>query len=106
MRFEVQRRHPNKRHGIGGRPRRKLRGHGPEVTLRELERLSRRWLDFHENVWSEVKARDWKGMLRDWPGGDRAKLHELVEDTEGALSRLEAACKEIHDTLAELKQGL
>jgi hypothetical protein len=42
MRFEVQRRHPTRRHGIGGRPRRKVRGHGPEVTLRELGRLTTR----------------------------------------------------------------
>jgi hypothetical protein len=53
-----------------------------------------------------VKTRDWQRLVRDWPAGDRAKLRELVEDTEGALSSLEAAFKEIRDTLAELKRGL
>jgi hypothetical protein len=106
MRFEVQRRHPTRRHGIGGRPRRKLRGHGPEVTLRELGRLSRRWLDFHDAVWLKVKEKEWRRLVREWPGGDRAKLRELVEKTQEDLGRMEASCKEIHDTLADLKQGL
>jgi hypothetical protein len=53
-----------------------------------------------------VKAADWKGLVRTWPAGDRDKLRELVEDTEGALRSLAAACKESRGTLAELKQGL
>jgi hypothetical protein len=76
------------------------------VTLRELGRLTTRWLDFHDHVWSKVKAADWKGLVRTWPAGDRDKLRELVEDTEGALRSLAAACKESRGTLAELKQGL
>jgi hypothetical protein len=76
------------------------------MTPRELERLSRRWLDFHGGVWSKVKERGWKGLVRNWPGGDRAKLRELVEETQEDLGRMEAAFKEIRGTLAELKQGL
>jgi hypothetical protein len=106
MRFEVQRRHTVKRHGAGGRPRRKLEGHGPEVTLRELERHSSRWLEFHESVWSGVKGRDWKRMVRDWPAEGRPGLRELLETTEEALGRLEAASREVRGTLAKLKQGL
>jgi hypothetical protein len=102
MRFEVQRRHPTRRHGIGGRPRRKRKSFGAEVTLRELERLSRSWLDFHSSVWSEVKDRGWKGLVRNWPAGDRDKLRELLRDTQQALGRLATACQEARATVAGL----
>jgi len=48
LRFTVQQRFPSRRRGVGGRPRRPVTSHGPEVTLRELGRQCRRWLDFHE----------------------------------------------------------
>jgi hypothetical protein len=51
LRFTVQERSHSKRGGVGGRPRRPVTGHGPEVTLRELERQCRRWLEFHEGAW-------------------------------------------------------
>jgi hypothetical protein len=50
LRFTVQQRFPSKRHGVGGRPRRPVTSHGPEVTLRELERQCRRWLGFHQGA--------------------------------------------------------
>jgi hypothetical protein len=54
LRFTVQELYPSKRRGVGGRPRREFTSHGPEVTLRELERPCRRWLAFHEGAWQGV----------------------------------------------------
>lgn len=54
VRFEVQRRYPSKRGGIGGRPKGKLRNFGPEISLRELARFTERWLEFHEKVWAKI----------------------------------------------------
>jgi hypothetical protein len=55
LRFEVQRRYPNKRHGVGGRPESTKRAHGPEVALREMQRFTSRWLAFHDEAWSKIK---------------------------------------------------
>ena len=70
LRFTVQQRFPSKRRGVGGRPRREFSSHGPEVTLRELGRQCRRWLDFHEQAWQGVRDRDWVGFVRSWPRED------------------------------------
>ena len=61
---------------LPGRQRRPVTSHGPEVTLRELGRQCRRWLDFHEQAWQGVKDRDWVRFVRSWPGED---LDDLVQ---------------------------
>jgi hypothetical protein len=38
------------------------------VTLRELERLCRRWLLFHEMAWQGVKDQDWVRFVLGWLG--------------------------------------
>ncbi len=41
LRFEIQTRHPSRRKGMGGRRRKEPENYGPEINLRELERLAR-----------------------------------------------------------------
>ena len=82
LRFTVQQRFPSRRRGVGGRPRRPVSSHGPEVTLRELGRQCRRWVDFHEKAWQGVKGRDWVGFVRSWP---REDLDNLLQTHLGCL---------------------
>jgi hypothetical protein len=74
------------------------------VTLRELERQCRRWLDFHEQVWQGVKGRDWRLFVRSWPGEDLDRLVQLLRNTDGALKEVAGACRAGRAALAELRQ--
>jgi hypothetical protein len=74
LRVKVQQRISSKRRGAGGPRRRLPEPYGPEVTLRELEHLSRKWLDFHESAWEKIGAADWQKLVRDWPAANRGKL--------------------------------
>jgi hypothetical protein len=87
-RFTVQQRFPSRRRGVGGRPRRPVTSHGPEVTLRELERQCRRWLGFHEQGWQGVKDRDWGRFVRGWPVGDLDTLLQPLRSADGALKEV------------------
>ena len=104
LRFTVQEHYPSKRGGVGGRPRRPVTGHGPEVTLRELERQCRRWLAFHEQAWQGVKGRDWVQFVRGWPREDLDRLVQLLRNTDEALQEVAAACRAARATLAELRE--
>jgi hypothetical protein len=104
LRFTVQQRFPSKRRGVGGRPRREFSSHGPEVTLRELGRQCRRWLDFHEQAWQAVKDRDWAGFVRSWPREDLDDLLQLIRSTDEALKEVAAACQAARADLADLRQ--
>jgi hypothetical protein len=74
------------------------------VTLRELGRQCRRWLDFHEQAWQGVKGRDWVQFVRSWPGEDLDRLVQLLRNTDGALKEVAAACRAARATLAELRE--
>ncbi len=50
LRFEVRRRFPSRRGGVGGRPRSRPAAHGPEATPREPARGCRRWGDFYDDA--------------------------------------------------------
>ena len=102
LRYEVQRRHPSRRLGVGGRPRANPGAYGPEVTLCRLEQLSQNWLKFYEDAWSAVKPLGWKRLVRGWPKGDREKLRALLELADGALAGVAAACEQARQTLAGL----
>jgi hypothetical protein len=104
LRFTVQQRFPSKRGGVGGRPRRPVTGHGPEVTLRELERQCRRWLEFHEGAWQGVRDRDWVGFVRGWPREDLDDLLRLIRNTDEALKEVAGACRAARAALAGLRQ--
>jgi hypothetical protein len=104
LRFTVQQRSHSKRGGVGGRPRRPVTGHGPEVTLRELERLSRHWLDFHEQAWQVVKERDWARFVRSWPVGDLDRLLQLLRSADEVLTEVAGACRAARAALAGLRQ--
>ncbi len=106
LRFEVQTRHPSRRKGMGGRRRKKPENYGPEINLRELERLARSWLEFHEKAWEEVEPRDWNGMVQGGPVADREKLKDLLERTEKHLVEVGKSCQEMRRILAALLQEL
>jgi hypothetical protein len=102
LRFEVQRRHPSRRLGVGGRPRAHPGAYGPEVTLRRLEQLSQNWLRFYQDAWSAVKPPGWNRLVRGWPRSDREKLRALLKLADGALTGVAAACEDARRTLAGL----
>jgi hypothetical protein len=104
LRFTVQELYPSKRGGVGGRPRRPVTSHGPEVTLRELERQCRRWLCFHEQAWQGVKGRDWGLFVRGWPREDLDTLVRLLSSADGALKEVAGACRAVRADLAGLRQ--
>ena len=105
LRFTVQQRFPSKRGGVGGRPRRPVTSHGPEVTLRELERLSRRWLAFHEQAWQGVKDSDWVRFVRSWPREDLDDLLRLLGSAGGALKEVARAALAGLRRRAEQRRG-
>ena len=102
LRFEVQKRFPNRRRGMGGRRRKEPQNYCPEFNVREVERLARYWLEFHEKAWEEVKPVDWHHMVRDCSQDDRAKLKELLARTEKQVSEVSRSCKEMRRILAAL----
>jgi hypothetical protein len=104
LRFTVQQRFPSRRRGVGGRPRRPVTSHGPKVTLRELGRQCRRWVDFHEQAWQGVKDRDWAGFVRSWPREDLDNLFQLLGSTDEALKEVVGACRAARAALAGLRQ--
>jgi hypothetical protein len=104
LRFTVQERSRSRRGGVGGRPRRRVARHGPEVALRELGRQCRRWLDFHEQAWQGVKGRDWVQFVRGWPREDLDRLVQLLRNTDEALKEVAAACRAARATLAGLRR--
>jgi hypothetical protein len=104
LRFTVQQRSHSKRGGVGGRPRRPVTSHGPEVTVRELERQCRRWLAFHEKAWQGIKGRDWRLFVRGWPREDLDRLVQLLRNTDGALKEVAGACRAARAALAGLRR--
>jgi hypothetical protein len=64
LRLTIQQRFPSKRAGVGGRPRREITGHGPEVALRELGRRCKDLTAYHDAVWSAVKKAEWKRLVK------------------------------------------
>lgn len=84
--YEAQRRHPTRRRGVGGQPRRRLTGVGPEAALDELLTVSRAWLHVYREGWGK-------------PGGAfRKKIKQLIaqmSDAREVLGELKDACGEI-----------
>ena len=74
------------------------------MTLRELGRQCRRWLDFHEQAWQAVKGRDWAGLVRGWPVGDLDDLLQLLRSTDEVLTEVAGACQAARAALAGLRQ--
>lgn len=106
LRFEVQRRFRSRRGGVGGRPRTRLAPHGPEVTLRELERLSRRWTDFYEEAFSLLKPKDWDAFERRCRGTEGERLRELVRDAAESLRKMAGRCAKAQRQIKELLQAI
>jgi hypothetical protein len=102
LRFEAQAKHPTRRHGVGGRPRKPVTAINPEATLREMGRVTQSWLDFHEGAWAKVKTADWKRLVRDWPEEGREQLGQLLKETISRLDSLLGMGKDVRRTLKEL----
>jgi hypothetical protein len=106
LRYEVQKRHPTGRRGVGGPTPRDPQAFDPELTLRELERLSRRWLRYYEHAWSAVKREAWRQLVRDWPPERRDALGQLLDDADVALGDLLNRCQKARDLLADLRREM
>jgi hypothetical protein len=106
LRFEVQRRFPSRRGGVGGRPRRPLSAHGPEVTLRELTRWNRRWDDFYADAFSGIKAKDWKAFARRCTRTGGEDLRELAQEAAVSLTGLAKHCAEARRRIRKWLRGL
>jgi hypothetical protein len=104
LRFEIQRAYPSRRRGAGGRPRRDPAAYGADVTLRELERLCRRWLAFYGRAWQAVKPSEWGRLVGGCRGEDLGRLVQLLRNTDGALKEVADACRDIRAALAGLRQ--
>jgi hypothetical protein len=104
LRFEIQRQYPSRRRGAGGRPRRDPVAYGADVTLRELERLCRRWLAFHERAWQAVKPSEWGRLVGECRGEALDQLLRLFRSADEALEGVAGACQNVRDTLAGLRQ--
>jgi hypothetical protein len=102
LRLTIQQRYPSKRRGVGGRKRRAVTGHGPEVALREMERQSRAWAENHAGSWEAVKEKEWARLVRQWPAGDRARLRQLLKATAAAVKEVGKVCAEVRRTVARL----
>ena len=106
LRFEVQRRFPSRRGGVGGRPRRPLTAHGSEVTLRELARWNRRWEDFYADAFSGLKAKDWNAFARRCAGAEGEQLRNLAQEATVSLTSLAKHCAEARRRIRKLFRGL
>jgi hypothetical protein len=106
LRLTIQQRFPSKRRGVGGRPRREITGHGPEVALRELGRRCKDLADYHAAAWAALKKAEWKRLVKGWPAAEREKLRDLLSDTDAAAREVAEVCDEVRHTQAELLQGI
>jgi hypothetical protein len=106
FRLEVQRRVPSRRGGVGGRPRNRPAPHGPEVTLRELERRSRQWTEFHAGAFSRLTPRDWRAFVRRCAGAEGGRLQELVREAAASLTALAEGCAEAGRRIRDLLRAL
>jgi len=106
LRFEVQKRHPSGRRGVGGRPRKEPLAYGAELTLRQLGKLAGRLLDFQRSAWSGVDASDWRELGKEVTGQERARLRQVLIDTLKTLSDVETNCQQARGRLAKLLERL
>jgi hypothetical protein len=104
LRAAIQQRFPTGRVGIGGRPRRKREGLGPEAALRELQRQGRQWLELYEQAWLPVGDDQWARLVERWPAKEVEKLVELLEGADETARQLQEAARVVRDTLAALRR--
>jgi hypothetical protein len=102
VRFEVQRRHPTGRRGMGGRKPKKAEGHGPEVTLRQLVLAGRNLLSLYEGAWSKIGRADWNRFLAGLSADEAAPFRELLRDAGKAMGTLAKASRQVRSLLADL----
>jgi hypothetical protein len=106
LRFEVQRRHPSGRRGVGGRPRKQPVAYGAELTLRQLGKLAGRLLDFQKSAWAGVDASDWRELGKEVTDQERARLRQVLIDTLKTLTDVETNCQQTRGRLAKLLERL
>jgi hypothetical protein len=101
LRLTIQERYPSNRRGVGGRPRRAVTGHGPEVALREMGWQCRNWAESYQGSWSKVTDGQWEQLVRDWPAGEREKLRKRLKDTAAAVKAVAKGCAAVGRALAK-----
>jgi hypothetical protein len=74
------------------------------VTLREPERLCRRWLLFHEKAWQALKRSEWGRLVAGCCGEDLDRLLQLLRSADEALEGVSGACRAARAALACLRQ--
>jgi hypothetical protein len=97
LRLRVQEHIGSKRGGMGGRPTRTPERFGPEMTLWELERLSRKWTVLLEEARSSFRGSEWKKFARSASKDER--LGELLLKVESAVKAVAKGCNEIRQVL-------
>jgi hypothetical protein len=106
LRFEVQRRFTKSRHGAGRKRGKKLRAHGPEVTLRETTRRNSSWCDYFDKVWSKTKPPRWLRFVRSWPQDDRKTLRQLLQDAADHLVDMQFKLREVRRSVVRMQKLL
>ncbi len=89
----------------GGGRRRKERGHGLLPDLAELAGLTRRWLEFHDRVWSPGR-KGYDRELRQTAKGGRPGARRALEGALGALAELRKQCREAERVMKALRDKL
>ena len=72
--------------------------------MRELGRLSRRWLDFFAHAWEGVAAEEWGRFAAACRGEDRELLAGTLAEAEAALQALAAAARAARDEVVALRR--
>ena len=72
--------------------------------MRELGRLSRRWLEFFEHAWEEVTAEEWGRYASACLGDDRELLAGNLDEAEAALKELAVAARAARDEVVALRR--
>jgi hypothetical protein len=104
LRFRAQALTPPNRRGVGGRPRKEQRSHGPEATLRELVHKNQGWAGFCDEAWKKVTAAQWEQLLRDFSQGRGDQLKELLQDAAAVIDGIERRCRGVQEVLEALRR--
>jgi hypothetical protein len=92
--------------GHGGVPGRRPVTYGPDLILRQLEKLAGRFLEFQKDAWSKVKASEWRLLGKGATEQERGRLRQLLADTLNALAEVATGCEQARATLVKLLERL
>jgi hypothetical protein len=102
LRLTIQERYPSNRRGVGGRKRKAVTGHGPEVALREMERQCRTWKESHAGSWAVMLEEQWERLVQEWPVEEKEKLRELLKAAAASVETVAQGCEEVRSKLSQV----